>query len=50
MVGILQDFSQEISWVEPEILNLSEELFNSYLEDELLNDYKIYLKSIDLYI
>jgi len=40
------DFQNEISWIQPEILQLSEEILESYLQDPELQEYHIYLRKL----
>lgn len=40
------DFQNETSWVQPEILQLPEETFHSYLKDKTLADHHIHLEKL----
>ena len=44
--ALCHDFGQELAWVEPEILALSESVLQSYLKDPLLKEYHFYLERI----
>lgn len=46
MSFVYQDFMQEISWIEPEILALPETLQKQLLEAESLKEYRLYLTRI----
>ncbi|MCB1112593.1 MAG: oligoendopeptidase F [Chlamydiales bacterium] len=46
VTSILHDFAQAVSWVEPELLALPEETINSYLQNDILNDYRFHLEKI----
>ena len=39
-------FGQELAWVEPELLSLSDDIIHSYLSDAKLKDYTIHLERI----
>ncbi|MBS0630255.1 MAG: oligoendopeptidase F [Verrucomicrobia bacterium] len=43
---IYYEFAQELSWAEPEILALSDEIIKSYLKDPVLADYHFYLERV----
>ncbi len=43
---LYHEFSQEVSWIDPEILQMPKEKFEAYLIDPLLEEYWIYLKKI----
>lgn len=40
------EFKEEISWIEPEILQISDELLKKYNQSDLLKGYKFYLERI----
>jgi len=42
------DFQNEISWIQPEILQLSDTLFKKYLQEKTLEEYRIYLQKLAL--
>jgi oligoendopeptidase F len=44
--SILFDFKKETSWIEPEILELSDAKIQEYLNSPALKEYKIYLEKI----
>ncbi len=44
--SILFDFKKETSWIEPEILELSDAKIQEYLKSPALKEYKIYLEKI----
>lgn len=44
--SICYEFNQELSWVQPEILELPEEQLAKYLKDPLLSAYQIHLERI----
>ncbi|MEM7175539.1 MAG: oligoendopeptidase F [Chlamydiota bacterium] len=43
---LLCDFKSETAWIQPEILQLSETVFQRYLKDETLVDFQVFLKKI----
>jgi oligoendopeptidase F len=43
---LLHTFRQECSWIEPELLQISEEKINQYLQSDELKEYKIFLEKI----
>lgn len=43
---LYQDFSQEVSWIEPEILALPDALLQSYLKSPVIGEYRVYLERI----
>lgn len=46
-IGMLyQDFSQELSWAEPELLAMPDAAMAKYLKDPLLDEYRFYLERI----
>lgn len=46
ILTLYHDFGQEVSWVEPEILALSDETIQKYLQSEELREYRFYLEKI----
>jgi oligoendopeptidase F len=44
--ALLHDFAEEISWFEPELLALSDEKIQQYLNDSSLKDYRFHLEKI----
>lgn len=44
--SVSHDFQIETSWVEPELLHLSKEVFSAYLQNESLKPYYFYLEKI----
>lgn len=46
IAAISHDFAQELSWVEPELLALSDDVIETYLKDPLLDEYHFYLERI----
>ncbi len=46
ITALLHDFKKETAWIEPELLNLSEEKIESYLKSENLEPYKLHLEKI----
>ncbi|MCH9626195.1 MAG: Oligoendopeptidase F, plasmid [Chlamydiales bacterium] len=44
--SLLSDFQQECAWIEPEILELSTETIENYLNSPLLNTYKFHIEKI----
>ena len=46
ITGILHEFNQALSWMEPELLSLSDEKIQEYLNAEILVDYHFYLEKI----
>jgi len=45
-VSLFQDYAKACSWIQPELLSLSEEILTSYLSDKVLKDYKFHLEKI----
>ncbi|MES2198822.1 MAG: oligoendopeptidase F, partial [Chlamydiota bacterium] len=45
-MGMLYSFKEEVSWVEPALLQLPEEVLQGFLSSDILLDYRIYLKKI----
>lgn len=46
-IGMLcQDFMQELSWAEPELLALPDSVLENYLKDPILEEYHFYLERI----
>lgn len=45
-MGMLYSFKEEISWLEPALLQLPEEVLEGFLSSDILLDYHIYLKKI----
>lgn len=43
---LINHFREEASWIEPEILSLSQEALEAYLSSKELEEYKIFLKKI----
>ena len=43
---LYHDFQSETSWVQPEILQISEEILEQYLQDEILKEYHIFLEKV----
>lgn len=43
---LLAKFQEKVAWIEPEILQLSQDQLISYLDDSSLKDYKFYLEKI----
>jgi len=46
IAAVCHDFAQELSWAEPELLALSDDVIDSYLKDPLLDEYRFYLERI----
>lgn len=46
IVSVAHAFSQETSWMQPEILSLPENTLQSYLKAEILKDYAFYLEKM----
>ncbi len=46
IVNIYHQFSQETSWMQPEILSLDASKLNKYLNDPLLKDYHFFLEKL----
>ena len=46
IASLAQDFSQEISWIDPELLNLPENTIQSYLKDADLKELHFYIENI----
>lgn len=44
--ALFSDFSEEMSWMEPELLSLDEETLNSLLDAPELKEYRFYLEKI----
>ncbi|HSX12282.1 MAG TPA: oligoendopeptidase F, partial [Rhabdochlamydiaceae bacterium] len=40
------DFKQEVAWIEPELLQLSDETLQNYLKSPLLENYRVYLERV----
>ena len=45
-MGMLYAFKEEVSWMEPALLQLPEETLQGFLSSEILKDYHIFLKKI----
>ena len=46
MVSFLYEFKEELSWVEPELLQLEEKVIQKILDADALKDYRIHLEKI----
>jgi oligoendopeptidase F len=46
ILTVSHHFQQEISWFEPEIVSLPQELIDQYLQDPILKNYRFYLEKI----
>ena len=46
VISFYHEFGEEVSWAEPEILELSEEVLQQYLKDEKLKEYHFHLERI----
>lgn len=46
IMSLLHEFSQAVSWIEPEFLSLSDETLDSYLKSDLLKEYRFHLEKI----
>lgn len=45
-VAAIHYFSQETAWLQPELLTLSEEVLETYLDSPVLKDYRFYLEKM----
>ena len=43
------DFSANLSYFEPELMSIEDEKINSFLKDEVLKDYLIYLNNLEFF-
>ena len=46
MVSFLYEFREELSWVEPELLQLEEKVIQNILDSDAVKDYRIHLEKI----
>ncbi|MBA3237927.1 MAG: oligoendopeptidase F [Parachlamydiaceae bacterium] len=44
--ALFHDFSDETSWIEPELLSLDQEILDAILEDPILADYQFHLEKL----
>ena len=45
-VMLMNKFSTDTSWIEPEILMMEKDKFEGYLDDDILNEYSFHLKKL----
>lgn len=46
MLAVFSEFSKETSWIEPEILQIPDEVLSKFLKSKILEDYRIHLEKI----